>query len=124
MRLAWFTVCLLAGPAALGQSAIVPDEVQVSPQSEGVLVAPLFSSGLPAQLAPPVWQNAWRGQVPRTFSFANPVPMPPVAKGTPIPTQWPNAKFEPIPTRWPNLQALPLGPQQAPVPLPALPRRK
>jgi hypothetical protein len=112
MRMAWFTVCLLAAPAAQGQSAALPEGVQVIPQPQGLLAAPQFSSNLPAQqVAPPAWQSPWRGQVPTTFSFAKPAPMPPVAKGIPIPTQWPKAKMEQIPTRWPNLQVVPLGAQ-------------
>ena len=112
MRMAWFTVCLLAGPAALGQSAADPEMVPVNPP--GVFAAPQFSANLPGQqIAPPVWQNPGRGQMPNTLRFAKPLPMPPVAKGIPIPTQWPNAKMEHIPTRWPQLKVVPLGAQPA-----------
>jgi hypothetical protein len=117
MRMAWFTVCLLAGPAALGQSAADPEGVPVNPP--GVFVAPQFSG--PQQIAPPVWQK--RMQPPQMFAFAKPAPMPPVAKGIPIPTQWPNAKMEQIPTRWPQLKVVPLGAQSQPGP-PAIPRQK
>ena len=88
-----------------------------------MFVAPQLSGNLPGQqIAPRMWQNPWRGQ-PQTFSFAKPVPMPPVAKGIPIPTQWPNAKMEQIPTRWPNLKVVPLGAQAQPDAV-VLPRRK
>jgi hypothetical protein len=125
MRMAWFTVCLLAAPAAMAQSATLPEGVQVIPQNEGVLVAPQVSGNFPGQpVAPPVWQSPWRGQGPMTFSFAKPAPMPPVAKGIPIPTQWPKAKMEQIPTHWPNLQVVPLRPQASSLGAVVLPSRK
>lgn len=112
MRMAWFTVCLLAGPAALGQSA--PDSEGVPVNPPGVFVAPQLSTGLPGQQAtPPVWQRPFRMQTPPAFSFGKPLPFPPIAKGIPIPTQWPNAKMEHIPTRWPQLKVVPLGAQPA-----------
>ena len=50
-----------------------------------------------------------------SFSFSPPV-VRPLAKGEPIPTQWPNAKFKQIPTQWPNLKLQPIdGGSQASV---------
>lgn len=111
MRMAWFTVCLFAGPAALGQSAADTEGVPVNPP--GVFVAPQFSGNLPGQqVAPPVWQK--RMQPPQPFNFVKPAPMLPVAKGMPIPTRWPNAKMEQIPTHWPQVKVVPLGAQAQP----------
>lgn len=36
----------------------------------------------------------------------------PVAKGQPIPTEWPNLKVEPIPTEWPKLKRMPVSDPQ------------
>lgn len=113
MRMAWLSVCLLAGPAALGQSAAVPEEVQVISQNGGVFVAPQFSTQPPGQQsASPTGQR--RIQPPQLFNFAKPTQTPPVAKEIPIPTQWPNAKMEQIPTRWPQLKVVPLSAQAQP----------
>ncbi|HKO13016.1 MAG TPA: hypothetical protein VJV22_13665 [Acidobacteriaceae bacterium] len=120
MRMAWVTVCLLAGPAALGQ---VPGLASPDAQDEGL--PRVVEPGTSLFLTQHAGQYGWPMQSqPRAFSFAGPKAMPPVAKMEPIPTQWPNAKMEPIPTRWPNLQVVPLGTQPAAVALPALPQQK
>ena len=129
MRMAWFTVYLLAGPTALGQvPGLAGPEAQE--QEPAGIVRPGQSLLLAQQTnqfvrqTQPAPQKAWPLQPPAVFSFVRPKPMPPVAKMEPIPTQWPNAKFEPIPTQWSHLQVVPLGPQPAAGAVTVLPRRK
>lgn len=131
MRMAWFTVCLLAWPAALAQ---VPGRAGPEAQEQQPALAGTVQPGQSLLFAQqtnqfvrqtqPAPQKAWPLQPPGVFPFAKPKPMPPVAKMEPIPTQWPHAKFEPIPTRWLHAQVVQLGAQPAAGAVAVLPGRK
>jgi hypothetical protein len=125
MRMAFLGVLLLAGSAAMGQTAAAQNDAALA-ETPAAPAQPLLSlqQSLPAQAGEFFMQNPQTSGVlqlqpglpaPKNLLAKNqPLQLigPPAshaqAGAIPIPTQWPHAKMEAIPTRWPDLKLVPL----------------